>query len=70
MPKLAWLAAIVLLLGYEAWALWAGYEWTLTAGARSAIEDRPWLAGVLAAFLAWFGVHVLVEKRKGGTDGR
>lgn len=65
-----WLAAIALLLGYEAWALVAGYEWTLTAGARLAVEERPWLGGVLAGVAAWLLWHVLGERRRPpGDDG-
>lgn len=65
-----WLAAIALLLGYEAWALAAGYEWTLTAGARAAVERHPWLGGVAAGVAAWLLWHVLGERRRpsGGGD--
>lgn len=62
--QLAWVVGIVWLLGYEVFALFMGYEWTLTAGARDVFYAHPWTGGVLAGFLCWFAVHILIERRK------
>ena len=66
-PVLVWLLALGVLLGYEAWALlFGGYEYTLTYPVRELIDAHPWAGGVLAAFLAWFGVHMIWERRRKG----
>lgn len=61
-----WLAAIGLLLGYEAWALTQGYEWTLSAGARALVDAQPWTGGVIVGVLAWLVWHVVAERRRDG----
>ena len=63
-PKIAWLVILSITALYELWGLFQGYEFTLTAGARSAVEYSPWLAGVIAMFAAWLVTHLLIEKRK------
>lgn len=49
---------------YELIALFLGYEYTLTAGARDVFEHAPWAMGLVAAFVAWLVVHLMLEKRK------
>ncbi|MCX7801187.1 MAG: hypothetical protein N2109_12705 [Fimbriimonadales bacterium] len=64
--QLVWLVALSILLGYEAVALFMGYEWTLTAGARQIVDERPWVGAVSAGVFAWLLWHVLWERRKDG----
>lgn len=66
-PKLAWLISIAILLVYETWAIiFGGYEYTLTYPVRELIDQQPWTGSVLAALLAWLGVHFIVERRRKG----
>jgi hypothetical protein len=66
-PAFVWVAVLATLLGYEAWAiLFGGYEYTLTYPVREMIDRNPWTASVLSAFLAWLGVHFIVERRRKG----
>jgi|GEM_PF-4523751 len=66
-PAFVWIASLAILLGYEAWALLTQpYEYTLTYPVRELIDQQPWVGGVLAAFLAWFGVHMIWERRRKG----
>lgn len=66
-PAFVWIASLAILLGYEAWAIiFGGYEYTLTYPVRELIDQQPWLGGVLAAVLAWLGVHFIVERRRKG----
>lgn len=58
---------MAILLVYETWALLTRpYEYTLTYPVRSLIDSNPWVGGVLAGFLAWLGVHFIVERRRKG----
>jgi hypothetical protein len=66
-PAIVWVAVLAVLLGYEAWAiLFGGYEYTLTYPVRELIDQQPWTGSVLAALLAWLGVHFIVERRRKG----
>ena len=66
-PKLVWLISIAILLVYETWAIiFGGYEYTLTYPVRELIDQQPWTGSVLAALLAWLGVHFIVERRRKG----
>jgi len=66
-PKLVWLISIAILLVYETWAIiFGGYEYTLTYPVRELIDQQPWTGSVLAAILAWLGVHFIVERRRKG----
>lgn len=59
-----WLTALIFLGAYEVVALFMGYEYTLTAGARDVFEHAPWTMGLVAAFFAWLIVHLMIEKKK------
>ena len=66
-PAFVWVLSLAILLGYEAWALLTQpYEYTLTYPVREMIDRYPWTASVLAALLAWLGVHFIVERRRRG----
>lgn len=66
-PAFVWIVSLAILLVYETWAIiFGGYEYTLTYPVRELIDQQPWLGGVLAAVLAWLGVHFIVERRRQG----
>lgn len=64
-PAFVWILSVLILVCYEAWALLTRpYEYTLTYPIRTLVDQQPWVSGVLAALLAWLGVHFIIEKRK------
>lgn len=66
---LFWGIGIGIMLGYEAWALFkGGYRYTLTAGARWLFKRARWFMSIVAGFVAWLMVHLLIENKKDIED--
>ena len=61
LPQTIWLIVFLILVPYEAWGIWKGYKFTLTAGMRAWLKRWPWLKVPLTALLLWLIYHFVVE---------